>query len=89
MTTPPCFESAEDFEAYTDLLEETVTDAARSYCWDCTPEYKEKMKAQGLCRHPLVQFVMVDGALVGKRPDAETARKQAEAVALVGSRINP
>lgn len=68
MTTPPCFESQEEFEAYMDLLGETVKDAGASFCWDCTHEYRDRMKTEGRCLHPMVQFVMVDGALVGKRP---------------------
>lgn len=53
---------------YMEALESTVQDSDRSFCWDCTPEYKFEMVSEGACVHPLVQFVMMDGALVGKRP---------------------
>lgn len=67
MIKPPCFESQEQFEAYMDALESTVQDSDRSYCWDCTVKYKSDMQAENRCVQPLTKFVMVDGALVGKR----------------------
>lgn len=67
MIKPPCFETQEQFEAYMDTLESTVQDSERSFCWDCTYKYKEQMIEEGRCSHPMVRFVMIDGALVGKR----------------------
>lgn len=68
MIKPPCFESQEQFDSYMEALEDTVQDSDRSYCWDCSPEYQQEMKLEGRCVQPMVQFVMVDGVLVGKRP---------------------
>ena len=68
MNKPPCFRTQEEFDAYMELLEQTIQDSDRSFCWDCLPEYKEQMLDDGRCIHPMVQFVIVDGALVGKRP---------------------
>lgn len=68
MIKPQCFKSQAEYEGYMESLEATVQDVDRSYCWDCTHAYKAQMIEEKRCAHPMVYFVMIDGALVGKRP---------------------
>ena len=42
------------------------------YCAQCTPEYRDRMKEQGLCNHPHVEFFPdEDGDLIGRRPQTD------------------
>lgn len=38
-----------------------------TYCTDCTPEYRDKMIAEGRCRFPGTTFSTVNGVIVGQR----------------------
>jgi hypothetical protein len=42
--------------------------AAYGFCTDCTPEYKEKMLAEGRCEHPGIVFAIDEDGDVFGRP---------------------
>ena len=48
-TTPACFDSAEQYRLWRQLLALTRHD--RSICADCTRDYRRLMQAEGRC-HP-------------------------------------
>jgi hypothetical protein len=46
--------------------------AAYGFCTDCTPEYKEKMLAEGRCEHPKIIFRRdKDGYIFGRPKPTE------------------
>jgi hypothetical protein len=67
MIKPPCFDTQADFEAYMELLDQTVKDENRSFCWDCTPEYQRSMVKQNLCTHKETVFVVNAEGIFGRR----------------------
>lgn len=56
---PPCFPDAEQFQAWNVASEELEGDVpiSHSYCWDCTPAYRDRMVDEGRCYFPETYFV--------------------------------
>lgn len=57
---PPCFDSIEGYETW--LYHAKTSDLAypeKSFCYDCTPEYKAQMEAEGRCTRLSTRFARV------------------------------
>ena len=64
---PPCFDSAEQWKEYRALAVYTGHDGF-TFCTDCLPEYKEKMRTEGRCQYPSTLFTKTPmGSVVGHR----------------------
>lgn len=64
---PACFDSQKDWNLY---RESAVISADKdaNYCTDCIAARQAKMITAGRCEHPKVEFVVVQGLLIGRRP---------------------
>lgn len=51
---PQCFSSLEQYKAWKECAR--MSYAPNHVCTDCTPEYQERMKDEGRCENPQVQF---------------------------------
>jgi hypothetical protein len=61
---PKCFDSAAQFKAWKECARQAY--AQNWVCTDCTPEYQARMKAEGRCENPQVQFQQdTDGFEIG------------------------
>lgn len=66
---PPCFDSAEQYREWQKLKRLSYQwQGQQGVCFDCTPEYKEKMMCEGRCQHPETVFV----TYIDKYHEAET-----------------
>lgn len=63
---PSCFTSIREWGIYKVLAQLTATKGF-TYCTDCTPEYRNKMIAEGRCAFPGTQFGKNNGVIVGRR----------------------
>ena len=63
---PACFDSQDDYGIYKVLAQLTATDGF-TFCTDCTPEYRDAMKAAGRCKYPGTTFTRNNGVIVGRR----------------------
>lgn len=64
---PACFDSQDAWNLYRASAVNSA-DKDANYCTDCTPERQAKMKTVGRCAHPLIEFVLVQGILIGQKP---------------------
>lgn len=51
---PKCFDTRAEYRAWKQCAR--MAYPALWVCTDCTPDYQERMKAQGRCENPQVQF---------------------------------
>ena len=59
---PFCFESADQYKKWKEKAR--IAYAEAHVCTDCTPEYQARMKAEGRCENPQVQFQQDDDGFV-------------------------
>lgn len=55
---PPCFHNAAQYRQWIYLNTQATQPKDRSYCLDCTPEFKDQMMKEGRCSHPETRFVI-------------------------------
>ncbi len=67
---PACFNSQKEWEAY-HTLSVISGQNGHTFCTDCTPEYRERMVAEGRCRFPGTRFSKVNDVIVGQRHGKE------------------
>lgn len=61
---PKCFESAKQYREWKSYAR--VAQGSEWVCTDCTPQFQARMKSEGRCENPQVQFQQShDGATVG------------------------
>lgn len=71
---PRCFDSAEQYSAWRNLLTYSGNNLPSGYCTDCTPGFKARMEESGRCQWPLTTFAPVRGGeLIGVRQFARAA----------------
>ena len=69
---PECF-SRKQWDEWMEVAMSRPPSERNGYCEDCTPEYRDKMKASGKCAYPNTIFVRdKDGFVYGKRVFDET-----------------
>ncbi len=71
LVKPPCFDTKFQWNFYRELC--SYLRSARklsprfNFCVDCTPAYRDRMKAQGRCKFPGTTFKTVENIIVGER----------------------
>jgi len=68
---PACFDSLFQWNFYRRLASYLRSCRKLSprftYCTDCTPEYRDKMRAERRCKFPGTTFTKINGVIVGQR----------------------
>lgn len=65
---PVCFDSRRQYALWLEAARRRPPGGS-VYCADCTPEYQQRMVAQGRCAHPRTTFHLDrDGYDEGRRP---------------------
>lgn len=55
---PPCFSNAAQYRQWMYLNTQATQPRDKSYCLDCTPEFKDQMMKEARCQHPETRFVI-------------------------------
>lgn len=63
---PACFDTQDQYGKYKVLAQLTAAPGF-TFCTDCTPEYRDEMRAAGRCKFPGTTFGRNNGVIVGRR----------------------
>lgn len=58
---PSCFDTIIEYKQWRQQAKLAPVPPKAGMCWDCTPQYAAKMRAEKRCRHRRAQFVQSSG----------------------------